>query len=48
MAEPATGKTTYEKLADDSGYLSDLVHAAQRNHDNATALFASSSASGDT
>jgi len=47
MADPSTAKVSYETVAIDSGYLSDLVEAVQRNNDDATAWFASSSNSGD-
>lgn len=44
MTRPSTAKVSYERLAIDSGYLSDLEEAALKSNDDATALFASASA----
>jgi hypothetical protein len=45
MARQTISKIPHRGVAADSGYLSDLVDAAKRNNDAATAFFASSSSS---
>lgn len=48
MAPRKRSKISYEQHAADSGYMTDLVQAAQRDNDAATAFFASSSSGPQT